>query len=264
VVAQDAALEVVVERQAYLLYDRMVGFHVQRGVRVPVSAAEFYAGLDQRFPRRDGMYFLQEQVAEYDRKRLQAVEVVQLELFVTDEESAIQWLRQVLADKPQTLQDLVPQFMKETSGWEKHEKTLELAELVGQNFVRYDGTGEVPSQIHSYLSSNFREMRGLDKDDSALRAKAKDRWYVPDSRKAGDLEQLRERALLKEFDDYAVGKGKLKLFRIEAVRAGFKRAWQEHDYQTIIEVAERLPADVLQEDAKLLMWYDQALTRAWE
>ena len=34
-------------------------------------------------------------------------------------------------------------------------------------------------------------------DDPTLRAKAKDRWYVPDPNKAGDLEKLRERALLR-------------------------------------------------------------------
>jgi hypothetical protein len=154
--------------------------------------------------------------------------------------------------------------MREIAGWEKHEKALELAELLEENFIRYDGEGEVPSQIHAYLSSNFREMRGLEKSDAALRAKGRDRWFVPDPRKAGDLEQLRERTLLREFDDYSAGRGKLRLFRLEAVRAGFKRAWQERDYETIISVAERLPANVLQEDAKLLMWYDQALTRAGE
>jgi hypothetical protein len=122
----------------------------------------------------------------------------------------------------------------------------------------------VPGPIHGYLSHSYRDLRGLDKTDAELRAKAKDRWFVPDPRKAGDLEQLRERTLLRDFDDYAAGKGRLKVVRFEAVRAGFKRAWQEHDYQTIISVAERLPADVLQEDAKLLMWYDQALTRAGE
>lgn len=263
-VEEKGNLETVAERQAYLLYDRMVAFHVQRGVQVPLSAAGFYAGLDQRFPCRDGMYFLPEQVAEYDKKRLQAQEVRQLELFVTDEESAIQWLRQTLSDRPLTFQDLHPLFMREIAGWEKHEKALELEELLKENFVLYDGAGEVPSQIHAYLSSNFREMRGLAKDDPTLRAKAKGRWYLPDPRKAGDLEQLRERTLLREFDEYAAGKGKLKPFRIEAVRAGFKRAWQERDYKTIISVAERLPQDVLQEDAKLLMWYDQALTRAGE
>lgn len=264
VVQQDSILEIVAERQAYLLYDRMVAFHVQRGVKVPLSAVEFYAGLEQRFSCRDGMYFLSEQVAEYDKKRIQVQEIRQLEFFVTDEASAIQWLRRALSDRPMSFQEIHPLFMREIAGWEKHEKALELAELLEENFIAYDGGGEVPSQIHAYLSSNFREMRGLEKTDPTLRAKARDRWYVPDPRKAGDLEQLRERTLLKEFDEYSVGKGKLKLFRLEAVRAGFKRGWQEHDYQMIISVAERLPVDVLQEDAKLLMWYDQALTRAGE
>ena len=34
------------------------------------------------------------------------------------------------------------------------------------------------------------------------------------------------------------------------------------DYPTIVQVAAKIPDDVLQEDPKLLMWYDQALTRA--
>ncbi len=38
------------ERASYLLFDRMVAFHVQRGVLVPMSAAEFYAGLKEKFP----------------------------------------------------------------------------------------------------------------------------------------------------------------------------------------------------------------------
>lgn len=264
-VSKDGLAEVIAERQNFLLFDRMVAFHVQRGVSVPLSAAEFYAGLEQRFPIREGMYFLPEQVAEYDRKRMTVQEVLQLEFFVKDEESAIQWLKQQLTKKPQTFQEVHPQFMKELGGWQKHEKPLELLDLLEQNFLRYDGTGEVPSQIHTYLSSAFKELQGLAKEDPALRAKAKDRWYVPDPRKAGDLEQLRERALLREFADYRTGTQKrLKVFRLEAVRAGFKRAWQERDYATILAVARKIPDNVLQEDPKLLMWYDQALTRSGE
>lgn len=264
-VSKDSKAEVIAERQNYLLFDRMVAFHVQRGVTVPLSAAEFYAGLAQRFPERDGMYFLPEQVAEYDKKRMKVKEVLQLQLFVTDEASAIQWLKQQLTKKPQTFQELHPQFLKEIGGWQKHEKPLELSELLEQNFLRYDGKGEVPSQIHSYLSSNFKELRNLPKDDERLRAKAKDRWYVPDPNKAGDLEKLRERALLREFEEYRESKQKrLKVFRLEAVRAGFKKAWQERDYATIIDVARKIPENVLQEDPKLLMWYDQALTRSGE
>jgi len=46
-----------------------------------------------------------------------------------------------------------------------------------------------------------------------------------------------------------------------SVRAGFKKAWQERDYATIIAVARKNPEKILQEDPKLLMWYDQAVTR---
>jgi hypothetical protein len=211
------------------------------------------------------MYFLPEQAPEYDKKRMTVKEVLQLELFVRDEASAIQWLKQQLTKKPQTFQELQPQFMKEIGGWEKHEKPLELSELLEQNFLRHDGKVDVPSQIHSYLSTNFKELRNLPKDDESLRAKAKDRWYVPDPNKAGDLEKLRERALMREFQEYLKSKQKkLKVFRLEAVRAGFRKAWQERDYATIITVARKIPENVLQEDPKLLMWNDQALTRTGE
>jgi predicted RNA-binding Zn-ribbon protein involved in translation (DUF1610 family) len=262
-VSKNGKAEVIAERQNYLLFDRMVAFHVQRGVTVPQSAAEFYLGLVQRFSERDGMYFLPEQVAEYDKKRMTVREVLQLQLSVTDESSAIQWLKQQLVKKPQTFQELHPQFLKEIGGWQKHEKPLELSELLAQTFLPYDGKGEVPNQIHRYLSSNFKDLRNLPKDDESLRSKGKDRWYVPDPNKAGDLEKLRERSLLTEFDEYRTSTQKrLTVFRLEAVRAGFKKAWQERDYATIITVARKIPEDILQEDPKLLMWYDQALTRS--
>jgi hypothetical protein len=254
--------QVIAERQNFLLFDRMVAFHVQRGVTVPLSAADFYAGLEQRFPLRDSMYFLPDQAAEYDKKRITVRKILQLSLFVSDEASAIQWLKQQLTKKSQKAGDLKPQFMQEISGWQKNEKMLELDELLEQNFLCYDCKSDVPGQIHSYLSSNFKELRNLKKDDPVLKAKAKDRWYVPDPNKAGDLEKLRERALMREFEEYRESKLKrLKVFRLEAVRAGFKKAWQERDYATIIAVARKIPEKILQEDPKLLMWYDQAVTR---
>jgi DNA modification methylase len=285
-VSKDGQAEMIAERQNYLLFDRMVAFHVQRGVAVPLSAAEFYRGLNQRFSLREGMYFLEHQAAEFDKKRMTVKEILQLDLFVTDEASAIQWLKQLLTKKPQTFQEIHPQFLKEIGGWHKYEKSLELSLLLEQNFLRCDGKEGVPNQVHSYLSTNYKELRNLPKDDPALRAKAKDRWYVPDPNNAADLEKLRERALLKEFAEYlppgyvppkyddsqqflpgmkpetVIPQGKkLKIFRLEAVRAGFKKAWQERDYVTIIAVARRISETVLQEDPKLLMWYDQARTR---
>ena len=48
---------------------------------------------------------------------------------------------------------------------------------------------------------------------------------------------------------------------MEAVRAGFKKAWQDRDYATIVSVTDNTPNNVLEEDPKLLMWYDQVITR---
>ena len=251
----------IAERTDFRLFDRMVSFHVLRGVTVPLSAPEFHAGLARRYPIRDGMYFLPEQVVEYDRKRLTVEEMDEPELFVLDEATAREWLREFLKKRPSTFQELHPRFMREIGGWQKHETPLELSELLQQNFLPYDGNGPVPEQIHAYLSSNWKELRNLAKDAPTLRAKARDRWYVPDPNKAGDLEKLREKALLKEFDAYKQEKKKLKVFRLEAVRAGFKKAWADRDYATIVAVADKIPTSVLEEDPKLLMWYDQATTR---
>ncbi|WP_367344120.1 DNA methyltransferase [Methanomethylovorans sp.] len=258
---QGSLLQLIPERDPRILFDQMVAYYVRKGYPVPISSQEFQVGLGQRFIERDGMYFLPEQAAEYDRKKLTSGQLIQTKLFVSDESSAIQWLRQLLKAKPQTFQDINPQFMQELGGWSKNEQQLDLRELLNQNFLSYNGIGDVPSQIHSYLSSNWQEMRNRQKDDPELMTKAKDRWYVPDPNKAGDLEKLREKSLLKEFEEYKQAKKKLKVFRMEAVRAGFKKAWQERDYSTIIKVADLIPNNVLEEDPKLLMWYDQAVTR---
>lgn len=276
---RDGRAEVLAERTARVLFDRMVAFHVQRGVLVPLSAAEFGAGLQQRFPVRDEMLFLSDQVAEYDRRRMGAKALKQLELFVTDESSAIEWVRAQLLRKPQTLQDLTPQFLREIgASWSKHEQRPELRDLLEESFLCYDNSESIPPQIVSWLkeSSTYRERiaRMLASGDAqqdggalvtsdSMRAVAFDCWYVPNPNEAKDREKLRERTLLREFADYRTSTARrLKVFRTEAVRAGFKRAWSDRDYATIIAVAEKLPDSVLQEDPKLLMWYDQAVTRS--
>lgn len=256
---------VIAERTPRILFDRMVAYHVQKGLPVPISSAEFQAGVAQRFPMRDGMAFLESQVAEYDKKRTLVKEFTQMSLFVSDENSSIEWIRQQLMKKPQTRQDLHPQFMKEIQHIAKHEQLPELDDLLAQNFLRYEGEETVPDQISSYLRRNFHDMRGLENTDGKLKAKAMNRWYVPDPNKQADLEKLREKTLLREFDHYVEelgnSKKKLKLFRTEAIRAGFKKAWSEKNYEKIVTVGDRLPEQVIQEDDKLLMYYDNAQVR---
>ena len=261
--ARDGALEFIVERDPRRIYDRLVAWFVRHDAPVPLSSDEFLSGLRSRFNEIDGMVFLPEQVAEYDKKRAQMAQAPQMELFVSDERSAIDWLTEFLKKRPSTYQEIHPEFTKQLgAGWRKHETKPELAELLEDNFLKYDGSHDVPSQVHSYLSTNHKDLRGLEKSDPRLSAKAKDRWFVPDPNKAQDLEKKREKALLKEFETYLAFTGrKLKELRLEVLRAGFKAAWVNKDYQTIIKLAQKIPEVSLQEDEQLLMWYDHALTR---
>jgi len=261
--AKKGELEFIAERDPRIIFDRMVAWFVRHNTPVPLSSQEFQEGLRQRFPERDGMVFLPEQVAEYDRKRAQVAQAPQMELFISDERSAIDWLNDFLKKRPSTYQELHPEFIAQLgAGWKKHEAKPELSALLEGNFLQYDGEGDVPSQIHSYLSTNYRDLRGLEKSELRLKSKAKDRWYVPDPSKAQDLEQKREKTLLKEFESYQAMPGRrLKEFRLEVLRAGFKAAWSAKNYQAIISIAQKIPEETLQEDEKLLLWYDQALTR---
>lgn len=227
VVMSDGLIELNTERQAFLLFDRMVAYHIMNGVSVPVDAAEFYHGLDERFLKRDSMYFLADQVNEYDAARIvNEIAPVQLELFVSNEKSAIAWLYQQLETR-QTYQVLQPKFMQEIKSIDKFEDMPELSVLLEESFLQ---------------------------DDEG-------KWYIPDVTKEADVAKLREKKLLKEFEGYLATKGKLKLFRAEAVRVGFAKLWADKNYKLIVDTAERLPEQIIQEDDKLLMYYDISLGR---
>ncbi len=220
------SLEMIKERQAFLLFDRMIAYHIVNGFPVPIDAADFYRKLDDRYYERDSMYFLEEQVPEYDKVRHELnVEPIQLSLIITDEKTALAWLYNELST-PQTYAEIQPKFIVELKT-AKFEKMPELMIILEENFLK-DANGK---------------------------------WYIPDPKDSGDLIKLREKRLLKEFDEYTNGKGKLKVFRTEAIRVGFAKLWKDKNYQGIVNVANRIPEKVIQEDDKLLMYYDISLSR---
>lgn len=229
VVKKNERMELITERQAFLLFDRMVAYHIMNGIPVPIDASDYYKGLAQKYLMRDQMYFLHDQVNEYDTARITIeIEPIQMDMFVSNERSAIAWLYQLL-DKPQTYAEIQPKFMQEirSTSIEKHEQLPELSILLEENFLQ-------------------NEMG---------------QWYIPDIHKSADVVKLRDKRLVKEFEEYLKTTGKLKLFRTEAVRAGFAKLLKDKNYGLIIKTAERLPESVLQEDDKLLMYYDVSVNR---
>lgn len=224
-------VEVIAERQAYLLFDRMVAYHIMNGVPVPLDSTEFYKGLDERFLKRDNMYFLADQVNEYDTTRIKVdIEEIQFDLFVTNEKSAIAWLYQQLSEETgghQTYAEIQPKFMQEVKLVDKFEEMPELSVLLEENFLQDE----------------------------------ENKWYIPDRTKEGDVAKLREKKLWKEFEGYTTSKGKLKLFRSEAIRVGFSKLWKDKNYSAIVDLASRLPDSTIQEDPNLLMYYDISSSR---
>lgn len=221
-------IEVVSERQDYLLFDRMVAFHIMNGIPVPMDAYTFYAGLRERFIQRDGMFFLADQVNEYDERR-QKMELQdqQLSLFISDEKSAIMWLNVQLTQERQSYSEIQPKYLQELHQ-AKFEQMPELLDMLKENFlIDYDG-----------------------------------KWYVPNLSDKADLEKLRRKRLLKDFYDiYVKGTGRIKNARTEAIRVGFDECWKERNYPLIVKVGDRLPENILQEDPALLMYYDNAASR---
>lgn len=77
------------ERHPDRIYHRVVSYYVSAGLPVPMTAGEFYAGLESHYNERDGMYFRPDQVETYERKKLTFKALADVELFVTDEKSAV-------------------------------------------------------------------------------------------------------------------------------------------------------------------------------
>ncbi len=99
----------------------------------------------------------------------------------------------------------------------------------------------MPSQIHTYLSSNFHDLRNLEKSDARLKAKAKDRWFVPDPNKAQDLEKNAKRHCSRVRGEPEHPRPQAQGVPLEVLRAGFKAAWANKDYQTIVSIANKVP-----------------------
>ena len=228
---KDNATTAIIERSPKILFDRLIAFYVQRRLPVPIDAGAFQKGLRERFIERDGMFFTNEQVQEYDKKKAENPEFIQLSILVSSEQDGVLWLKNVLTEKAMAYQDIQPLWMQALAGVRKGDVIPELADILEENFL---------------------------KDEQG-------KWYVPDPENEVDLEKLRTKRLLKQFEVYktdaAKPKGKIKEVRVEALRTGFKQSYQDKDFKTIVQIGDRIPNNLLMEDEVLLQFYDIAVSR---
>ena len=221
----------IIERSPKIIYDRLISYYVQHGLPIPVDAKEFQAGLKDHFIERDEMYFTVEQVSDYEEKRNKTAGIVPMGIIVSDESNGIQWLKNQLRDTPKTYQEIQPEWMQAINGLRKGDVLPELRQLLEENFIEIEGG----------------------------------KWRLPNMQDDIDKEAMRTKSLLKEFKLYAEAankpKVKIKEARVEALRTGFKQCYIDKDFQTIVQVGDKIPQNLLEEDDVLLQFYEIALNK---
>ena len=221
----------VIERSPKILYDRLISYYVQHGYAIPMDAQEFQKALRERFIERDGMFFTASQTVEYEAKKEKTDGVVPMALFISSEAEGIEWLKRELTE-PQTYQEILPNWMKDMVAPKKGDVLPELATILEENFI---------------------------KDEDG-------KWRKPDAEKAADIEILRGKKLMKEFNLYLEQASKpkakrMKDTRLEVLRYGFKECYKQKNYQAIVIVGDHIQESLLQEDEVLLQYYDIASMR---
>ena len=221
----------VIERSPKILFDRLISYYVQKGYAIPMDAQEFQKQLRERFIERDGMFFTASQAIEYERKKEKCSGFVPMALFISSEAEGIEWLKRELQN-PQTYSDLQPEWMKNMLPPKKGDVLPELMSILEENFIK-DEEGN---------------------------------WRNPDPEKAADLEIIRNRRMMKEFNMYLEQAQKpkakrMKDTRLEVLRYGFKECYKQKSYQAIVTVGDHILESLLQEDEVLLQYYDIASSR---
>lgn len=228
-IKKDDSTTAIVERTPKILFDRLIAYYVQKGYPVPMDASEFQKGLKERFMERDGMYFTAKQANEYEEKKKMTTRFDNLFVYISSEAEGIEWLKRKLAKGSKTYAEIQPEWMKDLRSPKKGDNLPELMQILDENFIKEpDG-----------------------------------KWRLPNIQDDVDKNQLRTKALLREFKLYvemaSKPKAKIKEVRVEAVRAGFKDCYIRKDFQTIVMVGDKIPQNLLTEDEILLQFYDIAV-----
>ncbi len=219
------AVEPNIERSEQMLYSKMLAHYVQHGYEIKLNVKEFYTLLKDNFKLIDGVWFTDTQVTEYAKWKkeqgLQAIDGIEKEqqpLFITDENSALLWLKKFLYN-PKTYSDILTAYNPATTNID--DDIPELQDLLGTNFIFENGMYRRP------LTDKEKEAK----------------------------EEQSEKELLRVFEkmltEARTGSKKIKTVRKEAIKLGFTKIYQEKRFQDILIVANRLKPGILENNNEI-------------
>jgi len=221
-----------VERTENMLYSKMLAHYVENGFKVQYDSTEFYNLLKENFVELDGYWFLEEQVEEYNEWKgqlsLQQLEEKldkQQKLLVTDEKSALNWLKNFLKE-PKEYSEIYTAFQQVLT--QSEDEIPELKELLDNNFILEEGKYRKPQTEEEKKKAQESRRKELDKEFKKI------------------VKEARE------------GSTKIKNVRKEALIHGFTKLYQEERYEEILEVADRLYKSTLESSGDIMDFVDIA------
>ena len=188
-------------------------------------------GLDARYIKRDGVYFSASHAMEYERLKSGSQSFVPMALFISSEAEGIEWLK-IRLQQPKSYKEIHPEWIKDLSSSKKGDKVPELIEILEENFIK-------------------------DEDE---------KWHIPDLEDSVQLEAIRTKRMLKEFNIYLEQaklpkSGRIANTKLEVLRFGFKECNKAKNYKDIVLVGDHIEETLLMEDEQLLMYYLKASKR---
>jgi hypothetical protein len=150
-----------IERSQQMLYSKILSQYIQNSFEVRLDASEFYGMLKNNFSEREGYWFLNEQIQEYEKRLKQvkdfgAFSSGQTVLGIDSEKTAIVWLTRFLI-KPKTYSEIYLEFSKNLLTSE--DKIPELKSILEENFTTEGGKYRLPSVSEKKEKENLRKKR---------------------------------------------------------------------------------------------------------
>ncbi len=219
-----------IQRTHQMLYSKLLAQYIQNGFEVRMDASDLYELLEDQFLERDGFWFIENQIPEYEKKiklnnKLVNTDLNQTILGISDEKTAIIWLLQFL-NVPKTYDEIHKEYLQNLLT--SQDKIPELKTILEENFTTEGGKYKLPSDLER-----------------------------------PEIEEVRNKRLIKEFNEILEetqkSKKKIKEVRKEALLHGLMKLYKEKDIDQIKLLGDRLDRKIIDSDDDISAIVDWAM-----